>query len=264
MTTTNGAAMQRDAVIERVIVLGDLSELSPRERSAYYLSVCDSVGLNPSTMPFLYVRLNGKLALYATKNCSDQLRQIHGVSVVSLSRETVDGIHIVTATVVSGTGRRDEDVGAVNIAGKKGEDLANALMKATTKAKRRATLSLCGLSFLDETELDTVKGAKLVTVTDDGEIVDEKPIQPAKPAPTSEPDLTRQLQASVDHDGDWKLWAGGHLTSLRRAAEQSAGALLEEWLTVKDDIGKMKPPREWIDVLNAAKNELLTTVRGDK
>ena len=43
-------------------------------------------------------------------------------------------------------------IGAVSIKGLQGENLANALMKAETKAKRRVTLSLAGLGWLDETE----------------------------------------------------------------------------------------------------------------
>jgi hypothetical protein len=38
----------------------------------------------------------------------------------------------------------------------KGDALANALMKCETKAKRRVTLSLASLGWLDETELDTI------------------------------------------------------------------------------------------------------------
>ena len=41
----------------------------------------------------------------------------------------------------------------------KGDALANALMKAETKAKRRVTLSIAGLGWLDETELDTIAQA---------------------------------------------------------------------------------------------------------
>ena len=33
------------------------------------------------------------------------------------------------------------------------------MMKAETKAKRRATLSICGLGLLDETEVSTIPGA---------------------------------------------------------------------------------------------------------
>ena len=43
-------------------------------------------------------------------------------------------------------------------------------MKAETKAKRRATLSIVGLGLLDETETETIPGAKLVN----GEVVEEQ------------------------------------------------------------------------------------------
>lgn len=227
---TNGqASMQRDAVVERVIVLGDLADLSPRERSAYYLRVCESVGLNPATQPFQYVKLNGKLTLYATKNCTDQLRQIHGISVESLQREIVEGVYVVTAVAKTSNGRRDEDVGAVSILGLKGESLANAMMKAHTKAKRRVALSICGLSFLDESEVDSVKGAERVTVTADGEIID-----PPKPAakPPSGPDLTQQLEASLAKV-EWDKWAANHLMQIEAAEDK--GMLNEAWAAVNED-----------------------------
>jgi hypothetical protein len=44
----------------------------------------------------------------------------------------------------------------------KGDALANALMKPETKAKRRVTLSIAGLGWLDETELETIRDARLV------------------------------------------------------------------------------------------------------
>ena len=43
------------------------------------------------------------------------------------------------------------------------DDLANAFMKAETKAKRRVTLSICGLGILDETEIETIKNVTPVT-----------------------------------------------------------------------------------------------------
>jgi hypothetical protein len=54
----------------------------------------------------------------------------------------------------------DAAKGAVSVQGLKGEALANALMKAETKAKRRATLSICGLGFLDETEIEDIPADK--------------------------------------------------------------------------------------------------------
>jgi hypothetical protein len=49
--------------------------------------------------------------------------------------------------------------GAVSIVNVNGEARANAMMKAETKAKRRVTLSICGLGMLDETEVESIPEA---------------------------------------------------------------------------------------------------------
>lgn len=147
-------------IIERVIAAGDLAKLSPQERTHYYGEVCRSLGLNPLTKPFDYLNLSGKLVLYATRGATDQLRKIHHVSTAIVSRETVGDVYVVTAKATDRSGRSDESIGAVSIGGLKGDALCNALMKAETKAKRRATLAIVGLSFLDETEVETIPGAR--------------------------------------------------------------------------------------------------------
>jgi hypothetical protein len=146
------------AVLERVIASGDLSRLTPEERNALYVQTCSSLGLNPMTRPFEYVTLQGKMVLYARKDATDQLRAIRDVSVSIASREKVGELLIVTARATIG-GRSDESIGAVALEGLRGSDLANAYMKAETKAKRRVTLSICGLGFLDETEIGDVGAA---------------------------------------------------------------------------------------------------------
>lgn len=143
--------------IEQVLVNGDLSKLTTEERVSYYQKLCDSLGLNPLTKPFEYITLNGKLQLYARKDATEQLRKIYGVSIGKIdSIQVGDGIIAFKAHAIDGTGRTDEAIGAVSIIGLKGDALANAVMKAETKAKRRVTLSICGLGMLDETELETI------------------------------------------------------------------------------------------------------------
>jgi len=148
--------------IEQVLIGGDLAKLTPEQRTQYYMRVCQSLGLNPLTKPFDYIVLNGRLTLYARRDAADQLRKIHGVSIIRLERERIEDIYIVTAYARDRSGREDSSTGAVSIAGLKGDALANALMKAETKAKRRVTLSICGLGMLDETEVETVPGAQVV------------------------------------------------------------------------------------------------------
>ena len=148
---TDTVAIKTDAVL----IQGDLSTLNEDQRSAYYLKVCDSLGLNPHTQPFEYIPLGGKLKLYATRACSDQLRKLHGVSIQILSRELVEDIYTVTARAEDMTGRTDESCGVVSLKGLQGEARSNKIMCAETKAKRRVTLSICGLGWLDETEVES-------------------------------------------------------------------------------------------------------------
>ena len=70
------------AAIEAVLVKGDLSQLTETQRLAHYRNVCGSLGLNPLTQPFNYIKLSGKLVLYAKRDAAEQLRKLHGVSIV--------------------------------------------------------------------------------------------------------------------------------------------------------------------------------------
>jgi len=151
------------SALERVLVAGDLAGLNEAQRIEYYKAVCESLGLNPLTRPFEYLRLNGRLVLYATRAAADQLRAIHGISILDVRIEQKDDLVIVTVRGRTRDGREDVEVGAVSVAGLRGDALANAQMKALTKAKRRLTLSLAGLGWLDETETDSVPGAQRVS-----------------------------------------------------------------------------------------------------
>ena len=160
-------------VIEKLVVDGDISKLKPEERLSYYYGLCKSLGLNPVTRPFEYMQLKGKLTLYAKKDATEQLRKINGVSVIKLEREVLDtGLYMVTAHVETKDGRSDISTGVINTAALKGDELANAFMKAETKAKRRATLSICGLGIVDESEIESVRGAVRIKEID-GELIEE-------------------------------------------------------------------------------------------
>lgn len=145
--------------IERVLISGDLSKLTPDMRVQYYQRVCQSLGLNPLTKPFSYITLNGKLTLYALKDATDQLRKIHEVSIDDVDIKETDAQFIVKVKGHDKTGRTDVEIGVVNKTDMQ-NNLANAQMKAVTKSKRRLTLSLCGLGWLDETEIETIPDAR--------------------------------------------------------------------------------------------------------
>lgn len=156
LTTKSNAPQLNVDAITSALMYGDLSKLSEQEKLSHYKNVCDSVGLNPVTNPLQYMNLNGKLVLYAGKNTTEQLRAYHKVSVNIVSREKISDLYIVTAKASLPDGRCDESTGVINVMGLKGDALANAFMKAETKAKRRVTLSICGLGMLDESEIESI------------------------------------------------------------------------------------------------------------
>lgn len=170
-------------IMESVLLLGDLAKLTPAQRVSYYGSVCESLRLNPLTKPFEYIVLNGRLTLYALKGCTEQLRARDNISLMITDRQLIGEVYVVTTRASTAAGRVDESTGAVAIAGLKGEALANAYLKAETKAKRRVTLSICGLGILDESEVDSVPGARRVAVDiHNGEIQAPEPMQGSQAA----------------------------------------------------------------------------------
>lgn len=222
-------------LMEQVLIRGDLARLTPEERANYYAAVCKSVGLNPLTKPFEFIELNRKLVLYALKAATDQLRTIHKVSVTELTESDWEGVYIVTAKVQNGEGRTDSAKGAVCIQGLKGEALANAIMKAETKAKRRATLSICGLGMLDEAEVDDIPAAAKSPAV-------EAPRQAMKTLPKKDcRDIYSKLQAELDSakSREWlREWGEGN-------AERIA-VLPEDW----QDVLRLRYQEAMLDLQN--------------
>lgn len=157
---------QQTSIANQLILQGDLSKLSAGDKVRYYNGYCERMGLDPFTKPFDILRLNGKEVLYCTRSGTQQLNKLHKVSHLITSRDTNQdaGVYIVTSKASLPDGRCTESIGAVNIQGLKGEMYANAIMKAETKAKRRATLDLLGLGVLDESEAESIPNATTVSL----------------------------------------------------------------------------------------------------
>lgn len=197
-------------IMESVIIKGDLGKLTPEERTRYYQEVCRSIGLNPLTQPLQYLTLNGKLTLYARRDAADQLRKINGISLEIVSEDMTNDLLTVHVRARDRDGRQDEDLGVVAFtyperyrdrdgawknhpkAGKalEGEERANQILKCVTKAKRRVTLSISGLGFLDETEIEDIPAAS------------KRPVAaPNVMLPPHDPQTGEITQSAVD-DGD--------------------------------------------------------------
>lgn len=181
------AGLDADAM-QALVTGGDCSRLSPAQQTAYYIARCEAAGLDPRAQPFQFVRLQGGLKLYATKAATDQLTAKHRIAVEVMSQTTEAGIRTVTVRAKAQDGRQTDEIGAVPVEGLKGEALANAYMKAVTKAKRRAVLSICGLGLLDETEIESIPGAAPVQ---------HQEVAVEQPAPTPPPAPRQQQSAGV-------------------------------------------------------------------
>jgi hypothetical protein len=264
-------------IIESVIAKGDLGKLTPQERTTYYVQLCKSLGLNPHTQPFAYLTLSGKLTLYAKRDAADQLRKIHGISIAIISQEQKDGLLSIHVKATDRDGRSDEDLGVIPFPDVlKGEARSNAVMKAITKAKRRVTLSISGLGFLDESEVETIPGAKRSPPTpapnvmvphdaETGEVIEESP-----PATITSQAATTAPSPSHTHVTDDGAVPDDEAESdrimqiddrLEEAAEKGTAELKKLWmtLTTKDREalkgaldGRHKPRAEAVD---AARND---------
>lgn len=165
--------------VEQALLQGDIAKMSAQHREAYYKAVCLSAGLNYLTRPFEALKgQDGTYKLYARKEAAEQLRKIYHVSIRTVSRERIGDLYIVTVEASMPNGRKEECQGIVSLTKVKkvqqgtwaksgdpkfvpvldengdevliplkGDALASAMMRCETKAKRRATLAICGLGF---------------------------------------------------------------------------------------------------------------------
>lgn len=238
---------QDAAIAAEAATRGDLSALTPEQRTQLYGATCRSMGLNPLTQPFQYLRLNGKLTLYASRTATDQLRKLNGVSITHIEKEVFDGVLMVTVHAKDRTGREDTEIGAVSISGLKGEALANAHMKAITKAKRRVTLSISGLGWLDETEVETIPAVQYVP-TEDVHDVDQETGEVRQPAPVAPPapdweGANKLLHATAEDFGfshdDLHNWAVDRkFGSVKNATEEAMRKLAKDIRQRPDDARK--------------------------
>jgi hypothetical protein len=138
---------------------GDLSALTPGEKVSYAAELSRRLSLDPLAQPFRLLKIDRREILYCTKAGAEQLNRIHEISHEIREREERRDIYTVYSRAVLPGGRFVDSSGSVAVAGLEREPLANAMMTAETKSKRRATLSLLGLGLLSEEEALTVPGA---------------------------------------------------------------------------------------------------------
>ena len=176
-----------EGIMQSLIIDGDISRLNAAQRVVYYLHRCRALGIDPAEKPFEIMKMKGgKWVLYCTKAGANALTRVHGLSIEIRDRSNDDGLIMVTARATTPSGRFVEDVGVCDMKEKDTADLglANAWMKAITKAKRRAVLAAVGIGMLDVSETDSIEGSRRVDFNaETGEILDAQVVQQRRPAP---------------------------------------------------------------------------------
>lgn len=274
------------AIIEKMAVLGNFSSLTNEQKVSHYMQLCESQHLNPLSKPFDLIEMtdkNGKrkMTVYANKDASDQLRRRDKISIKIISREFHDDVYIVTAQATTSDGRSDESIGVVALSGQNkegktyklmGDIKANKLMHAETKAKRRVTLSIAGLGFLDESELHSIKDAKAFSIDlSTGEIL-EKAIEGVQqefiPADKSQKNTPPKqeikqekppeaVRGEVREGFDAFTSAEWLIAQMKENSESSSLNSLEFWVETtaqeKKDIWTLlsKEEKEWVKKITA-------------
>lgn len=254
MTTTTSKLSAE--TMSAIVVRGDVSGLNQAQLTEYYVALCERVGLDPATQPFKLMTLNGKKMFYADKGAGDQLRKLHRVSIRIVSRETVGEVYVVTACATMPDGRTDESQGAVAIGGLKSDNLANAVMKAETKAKRRVTLSIIGLGMLDKSELDTIPRDRLEQLPPEQQarpvVVEAKPA-----APKSLPELPDEVvSVPAELVAGLKTLSGLEGVPMTELGDDDLALVIS---TCRDNRPKVKTPlaKSWLLALEARATVLL-------
>ena len=198
--------------ISKAVALNDLSRLSDAHKMQYYYAYCKSLGMDPLQKPFAFITFKEwdataresveREQLYATKNCGQQLAVRSKLNLVKVDEKVADGLMEVTYRASTEDGRQVDDIGVVSIKGLVGNNLANAKMKAHTKAMRRVTFAFLGLGILDETEIGTIKGATKSEPDFESEtIVNEVPV-------VQDAEASDTLISEPVPEGD--MWCGEH------------------------------------------------------
>lgn len=230
--------IMRDTALWRIVSSGDLTGLTDKQKADYYLYRCRQEGLNPASQPFVYMKQQGKEILYGGKNAADQLRKLHGITIRIVDQRQIQDVWQVTVEATDPNGRTDTDFGVVTLGNLKGDALANALMKAVTKAKRRVTYSICGTGVLDETELETIPGVQRMETPS---------VVAAPPAPV--PVVAEVVDAQAGEIAPTKEELGVRIKSLRELLGWSADDVRNEAKKQKIDLRTLEGLQNMVDVL---------------
>lgn len=211
---------------------GDVGRLTEIERKLVYNELCKAYKLDPLSFPLDYVKSKQGLKIYLNAVGAAQLRDRYQISTHIKSREFLEDIWVVVVVASRGD-RSEEATGAVSIFDKYGnstpEDKVNALKKAETQAKRRATLAICGFGWSEE-ERGTILKAEFHDPPQD--VIYQPTV-----APRIEPSVTEICK-------DWKSPADAITWAATQLPNANENDLRDEFNLTRPINGKKAPA--WI------------------
>ena len=232
----------------------DTSTLSREDRSALLVGLARKLGLNALSGAVMFLKTNGRETLYVTKQGTDQIAARE-----KLRRETIKGpevIEIEKRKVVLCQVRATHPDGRseVSTATLALSDVVNDLMKCETKAKRRATLSVCGLGLLAEDEIETIPGAQPMPFEAPQSPKAEEP-QPAvtrEPGSDDDAPLSPALEAFYARVAEVELPGEAVAVWMKHRGDLASLSVLDREAAWKalckrtEEVGKMKNAKVWL------------------
>lgn len=252
--------LEREKLLEKLILKQDLNSLSPTERIEYVRLYCESIGLNMLSKPVSLIEFQGKTILYVNKTGFDQLSMLHGISTEILDRGFIEeSIYQVTVRATDKTGRSCTDMGVVDLSaldskGKLKKTKPDAIMTAITKAKRRAIGGLIGVPSLEQAQQANSLASEQAEVyanvlpvnprqgKDAGIVIE--PIVDARP--TSPFDEYRFIVEQNYRDKGWNQKSFNNLlmTKLKKSKFDSSFSIDE--ITKLNDLITTEDPATWL------------------
>jgi hypothetical protein len=183
--TTAVAELDRQSgAVREYFRSGNVAGLNDAEKDFVLRKLCERYNLDVILRPFELIEFQGKQKFYMTASATNQLAGLRNLTreVQAIKCDFERGIAECQCTVTdSATGRKETGSGFISITrfevdktkpggvakvSMSGEDLANALAKLETKAKRRVTLAFFGVpdAGLDEDMGTPIASPELVRI----------------------------------------------------------------------------------------------------
>ena len=194
------SAPEKAAIRKMAQAGGDLTPLNQAERDIVQRVMCRRMDIDPDSFPFQVIEFKRgpekKTIFYAPRGLFDYLASRDNLHLIVANSHIQGNTIIFTARVTARNGRVVEDIGAapVSFTGTGGEQTAAGVMKAWTRAVRRALSRFYGASVLDESEKDAVESSAapfaapapassfIKSHTTVGEVAATAPMPPVAPA----------------------------------------------------------------------------------